>query len=156
LNAQPHPSGASAPPPPKGATVPNPNLPPLPAGLPAVFSFGLANNDVSWMIGSGIPWQLRYQYLAGGVNTGNGWATWNSPPGQFALDYITASRAANLIPVFIYYQILQSGPNYSEYSNLNNAATMRTYFADFKLLMQKCAQAGGPLFVDIEPDLTGV
>ena len=24
------------------------------------------------------PFGLRYQYLAGGVNTGNGWATWNT------------------------------------------------------------------------------
>ncbi len=129
-------------------------LPAAPAGLPNYFSFGLSNNDTTWMTGSGVPWNARYQYLSGGANTGNGWATWNSN-GSFATSYINASRSANLIPVFIYYQILQSAPAYDEYGNLNNAATMRAYFDDFKLLMQKCATAGGTIWVDLEPDLTG-
>ena len=30
------------------------------------------------------PFRFRYQYLAGGVNTGNGWATWNAN-GAFVL-----------------------------------------------------------------------
>src|SRR5438045_2610873 len=77
-------------------------LPPIPTGLPLYFSFGLFNQDTNWITGSGIPWDFRYQYLSGGVNTGDGWATWNSPPGQYALNYIAASRAANLIPGFIY------------------------------------------------------
>jgi hypothetical protein len=106
------------------------------------------------MTGSGVPWNARYQYLAGGANTGNGWATWNSN-GGFATSYINASRSANLIPMFIYYQILQSAPAYDEYANLNNAATMRAYFDDFKLLMQKCGAASGTIWVDLEPDLTG-
>jgi hypothetical protein len=106
------------------------------------------------MTGSGVPWNARYQYLAGGANTGNGWATWNSN-GGFATNYINASRSANLIPMFIYYQILQSAPAYDEYANLNNAATMRAYFDDFKLLMQKCGAASGTIWVDLEPDLTG-
>jgi hypothetical protein len=116
---------------------------------------GLGNFDASWMTGSGVPWDLRYQYLAGGVNTGNGWSTWNDPPGQFALYYIQASRSADLIPVFIHYQILQSAPHYAEFQNLQNASTMRAYYDDFKLLMEKCTEAGGRVFVNIEPDLTG-
>ena len=36
------------------------------------------------------PYGFRYQYLAGGVNTGNGWATWN-PDGAFATYYIRES-----------------------------------------------------------------
>src|SRR5215203_4400413 len=107
--------GPSSEKPPQG---PQTNLPPIPAGLPTHFGVGLSNFDVSWITGSGVPWSLRYQYLAGGVNTGDGWAGWNSPPGQFALSYINASRGAGLVPVFIYYQILQSAPNYDEYANL--------------------------------------
>ncbi len=33
------------------------------------------------------PFGLRYQYLAGGVNTGNGWATWNTN-GDFVKWYV--------------------------------------------------------------------
>jgi hypothetical protein len=52
----------------------------------------------------------RYQYLAGGVNTGQGWATWN-PNGTFASMYVRESLAAHLIPVLTYYQLLQSKPS---------------------------------------------
>jgi hypothetical protein len=137
-------------------TAPN-NLPPIPSGLPSYFAYGLSNGDISNMP-PGTPWNFRYQYLAGGANTGDGWATWNSPPGQFAVNYINTSQSSNLITVFIYYQILQSAPHYDEYANLNAPSTMYAYFDDFKLLMQKCAQAAGsnPVFVNLEPDLTGV
>ena len=142
--------------PPRGAAAAKPaSLPPIPAGLPGHFSFGLFNTDTAWMTTSGVPWDTRYQYLAGGVNTGNGWANWNSPPGQYALNFIDDARASHTIPGFIYYQILQSAPHYNEFANLNDPATMRAYYDDFKLLMQKAAQRPGPLFVDLEPDLTG-
>ena len=39
-----------------------------------------------------VPFKFRYQYLAGGVNTGNGWSTWN-PNGAFVSDYIADSAA---------------------------------------------------------------
>src|SRR5262249_39135825 len=119
-------------------------------------SFGLFNSDTSWITGSGAPWNYRYAYLTGGVNTGDGWATWNSPAGQFALNYINDAHTSNTIPGFVYYQILQSAPNYDEYSNLNDAGTMHGYYDDFKLLMQMSAQGGGPVLIIIEPDLTGV
>src|SRR5438270_1194084 len=49
----------------------------LPAGLPPTFWLGVASppDGLSWMTGSGVAWDARYQYLAGGVNTGNGWST---------------------------------------------------------------------------------
>src|SRR3954451_25245647 len=63
----------------------------LPAGLPNHFGVGLTANPTEagiygWMPQSGVPWDYAYQYLAGGVNTGHGWETWN-PNGQFALWY---------------------------------------------------------------------
>lgn len=138
------------------AAATTPTLPPIPAGLPSYFSFGLFNSDPSWLAGSTVPWNTRYQYLAGGANTGGGWATWNSPPGQYALNYITASRAGGVIPAFVYYQILQSTPGPDEITNLTTPATMRAYYDDFKLLLQESAQGGGPVLINIEPDLTGV
>jgi hypothetical protein len=122
--------------------------------VPTYFSYGLFNANTP-DLPSGLRLDYRYQYLSGGANTGNGWATWQSN-GGYATSYINSSRSAGVNPAFIYYQILQSAPSYDEYSNFQNSATMRSYYDDFKLLMQKCGQAGGNILVDIEPDLTGV
>jgi len=134
--------------------TPASGLPPIPAGLPTYYSFGLFSGNTS-DLPVGVPVNYRYQYLAGGVNTGDGWAEWN-PGGGYATNYINSTRGVGMMPTFIYYQILQSAPSYDEYSNFQNASTMHNYYDDFKLLMQKCGQAGGTIMVDIEPDLTGV
>src|SRR4051812_44360273 len=57
-------------------SAPN-TLPPIPGNLPNHFAYGLFNGDISDMH-VGVPYDYRYQYLAGGVNTGDGWRTWNS------------------------------------------------------------------------------
>ncbi len=128
--------------------------------------FGLSNgpSELSWMTASGVPWKYRFQYLAGGVNTPNPWETWQDPakpPGQFVLDYQAASAGAGYLPVYTYYELLQSNPSSGnderarDYSNLTNAATMKAYYADFAFLMDKLNQAGGPALVHVEPDLWG-
>src|ERR1700716_902218 len=134
-----------------------------PPVLTSGFGFGLANgpSDIGWMTSSGVPWGYRYQYLAGGVNTGTGWETWNTPPGQFAGYYMTNSANNRYFPVFTYYELLQSNPSTGtnesdrDFSNLNNAATMNAYYANFVLLMQKAAAFGGQVIVQVEPDLWG-
>src|SRR4051794_29181997 len=55
------------------------------------------------------PFKYRYQYLAGGVNTGNGWSTWNEN-GTFVTRYVDESAKAHMTPVFTYYMIRQSLP----------------------------------------------
>jgi hypothetical protein len=136
---------------------------PLPASR---LEFGLSNGDTTWMTASGVPWRYRFTYLAGGVNTTNNWLTWQDPakpPGQYALDYMTNSTAApaSYIPVFTWYQLLQSLPSSGsseldrDYSNLNNAATMASYYASFKVLMQKAGQYGSQAVVHVEPDFWG-
>ena len=136
---------------------------PLPASR---LEFGLSNADVNWMTSSGVPWKYRFTYLAGGVNTQNNWLTWQDPAkpaGQFALDYMTSSSTApaSYVPVFTWYQLLQSTPSTGsseldrDYSNLNNATTMSSYYASFKVLMQKAAQYGGQVVVHVEPDFWG-
>jgi len=137
------------------------------AGLPSSrLEFGLSSSDTAWMNSSGVPWGYRFAYLAGGVNTTNNWLTWQDPakpPGQFALDYMTSSTTApaNYIPVFTWYQLLQSTPSTGsseldrDYSNLNTASTMSSYYSSFKILMQKAAQYGGQVVVHVEPDFWG-
>src|SRR5438270_11768580 len=63
----------------------------LPTGLPTHFAFGIgAGAGDAWMPQSGVPWDFRFQYLVGGVNTGSGWETWNAN-GTFALNYANES-----------------------------------------------------------------
>lgn len=134
-------------------------LPPVPSGIPGFMSMGLLNGHTDVIpLAASVPLNYRYWYLAGGVGTGKGWASWNSPAGQVATNYINESNSRNLSTVFIYYQILQSAPHYNEYANLNDPSVMRAYFDDFKLLMQKIAasNARGRVLINIEPDLNGV
>ena len=108
------------------------------------------------------PFGLRYQYLAGGVNTGNGWATWNTN-GDFVKWYVQDSVANDMVAVFPYYQLLQSNPSNGsgeaarDLNNLKNDSTMADYWADVRLFMKKAeaGSSGHPVVLHIEPDLWG-
>ena len=106
------------------------------------------------------PFAFRYQYLAGGVNTGSGWATWNTN-GDFARYYIEESVANGIIPVFTYYQIYQSLPGGGSESdavaaNINNSATMTAYYNDLKLFFLKAGAFPNKMVVlHVEPDFWG-
>jgi hypothetical protein len=58
-------------------------LAPLPAGWPHHFAVGVSDppGDAQALQGHAQV-DMRSRYLAGGVNTGHGWATWN-PNGSF-------------------------------------------------------------------------
>ncbi|MBI2864416.1 MAG: hypothetical protein HYX94_07625 [Chloroflexi bacterium] len=134
----------------------------LPRGLPDHFFLGLANHpdELKWMVGSGVPWDARYYYLSGGVNTGQSWTDW-LPDGGFASIYMADSARNGYLPVFSYYQIQKSAPGLGNseveiaFSNLNNLDTMAAYYAEFKLLMEKARAFGKPVLVHVEPDLWG-
>src|SRR3954468_4360629 len=108
------------------------------------------------------PFTYRYQYLAGGVNTGDGWPTWN-PNGSFATMYARESFDARLTPVFTLYTIRQSLPGRddgdearADLSNLANAATMRDWYANARLLFKRAgAFKKRRVIVHVEPDLWG-
>ncbi|MCU1448078.1 MAG: hypothetical protein JWP02_248 [Acidimicrobiales bacterium] len=149
-------------------------VPPPPAGLPTHLGIGLSAHPddtgvYGWMPNSGIPFDYSYQYLAGGVNTGNGWATWNTS-GQFPLWYAQGAASHNYVPVFPYDQLLQSngpcggcGEAQRDLANLNAPATTSAYFSDFTLLMKRLgnktwdniAGFGKTAVVHVEPDLSG-
>ena len=135
---------------------------PLPAGWPNQLELGMSDSPGgAAAMKATAPFRFRYQYLAGGVNTGSGWATWNSN-GDFVRFYIEDSVANGIIPVFTYYMMLQSAPGGGSgeagpvFNNLNNTATMTAYFNDLKLFFQK---AGGfptqKVVLHMEPDLWG-
>src|SRR5256885_6109028 len=104
--------------------------------------------------------EARYQYLAGGVNTGSGWSTWN-PAGSFVTRYVSESRKAGLVPVFTYYQLLQSsapgcggGEDKADLCRLRDAGVMGAYWADLRLALRRM-HGGRPGVLHVEPDLRG-
>src|SRR3989442_1234007 len=82
------------------------NLPELPTGWPSgSLQLGMSDGPGgAAALREFAPFGVRYQYLAGGVNTGQGWATWN-PDGSFVSNYIKESVDNQLTPVFTYYMI---------------------------------------------------
>ena len=109
-----------------------------------------------------MPLRFRYQYLAGGVNTGGGWATWN-PGGTFVDRYVGESAKAGMIPVFSYYMIRQSLPGRDDsdepravLSNLRNSSTMGAWLDDVRLFMKRAAHfPRRTIVLQVEPDMWG-
>jgi hypothetical protein len=142
----------------------------VPAGLSNHFGFGIeAGQGDTWMPESGIAWDYRWQYLAGGVNTNQGWETWN-PNGTFALYYAMEADQRGFIPMFPYYELFQSSGNCNScnenqktLTNLNTPATMRAYFDNFALLMKRLGPGtydgikgfSKTALVNVEPDFSG-
>ncbi len=133
---------------------------PLPAGWPTRVELGMGDSPGgAAAMKATAPFAFRYQYLSAGVNTGYGWSTWN-PGGDFARYYIEDSIANGIIPVFTYYNIVQSLPgngNESQvFNNLNNTSTMTAYYNDLKLFFQKAGGfPGNKVVLHVEPDLWG-
>jgi hypothetical protein len=135
----------------------------LPVGWPHHFVLGVADSpgDAHRLVQHAAV-DARYQYLAGGVNTGQGWATWN-PDGTFASMYVRESIKAHVMPVLSYYQLLQSKPAVGssemqkDLANLRDPGTMRAYWSDYRLLLHRVADAAGghPAVIHLEPDLWG-
>jgi len=134
---------------------------PLPTGWPASLELGMADGPGgAAAMRATAPFAFRFQYLAGGANTGGGWATWNTN-GDFARFYIQDSAAHGVVPVFTYYMLLQSAPgggseSNAVFTNLNNTATMTAYFNDLRLFFQKAgALPSQKVVLHVEPDFWG-
>jgi hypothetical protein len=144
------------------ATVPtDAQQAPLPPGWPARIELGMADAPGgAAAMRATAPFAFRYQYLSGGANTGYGWSTWNTN-GDFARYYIEDSIAQGIIPVFTYYNILQSLPGgggepAAVYTNLNTTGTMTAYYNDLKLFFQRAgAFPTQKVVLHVEPDLWG-
>jgi hypothetical protein len=138
------------------------SLPALPAGWPTTLQLGMSDSPGgAAQMKATAPFGFRYQYLAGGANTGSGWSTWN-PSGAFATYYIQDSVANAIVPVFTYYMIRQSAPGNAQdeasgvANNLQNQATMAAYFNDLKLFFQRAGAFPSNLVVlHVEPDMWG-
>jgi hypothetical protein len=147
----------------------------VPAGLPHHLSFGVLNDPgtASFLDAqrsqNGTAYAFRYQYLTGGVNTGNGWEQWIKPGylGEYAVSYMQESAAHGYIPAFSYYEMCLSngahpGSNCNSGNqlqqvagNVNTPSTMNAYFANWALLMREIGAFGKPVLVIVEPDTWG-
>jgi hypothetical protein len=116
-----------------------------PGGLPPYFGLGLKSdhNNLSWMLNSAVPWDYRYQYL------NVGWENWNSPSGQVVTNYIQDSVSNHYTPVFDWYLAGSQG----NLTNLPTPSFMNTYFASWKLMLQKAGAFSSPVIVHVEPDM---
>jgi hypothetical protein len=134
-------------------------LPPLPHGWPKTLQIGLSDSPGgAAALRSSAPFGFRYQYLAGGVNTGSGWSTWN-PDGTFASMYVQDSWAHHIVPVLSYYQMLQSNPAGGDeatvdLAHMRDPTLMQAYWSDVRLLFQR-VKGTQPVVVHVEPDLWG-
>ncbi len=129
------------------------------------------------------PFDVRYIYIAGGIADGPGpcascatnctsngascdnehgcgwWGCyqWDQlPPGQYAGYFITAAQANTQIPMFSYYELLQSSDvaeGSAEVTAANDSAFMSRYYADFRFLLQQIGTTRA--FLHIEPDFWG-
>jgi hypothetical protein len=134
-------------------------LPALPKGWPSSLQIGLTDSPGgAAALRRSAPFGFRYQYLAGGVNTGAGWSTWN-PDGAFASLYVRDSWAHGVVPVLTYYMLLQSKPAggdeaTTDLAHLHDPQLMQAYWDDVRLLFRR-VRGARPVVVHVEPDLWG-
>ncbi|ADB51819.1 hypothetical protein [Conexibacter woesei] len=136
-------------------------LPPPPAGWPATLQLGLADGaGGAAATRAKFRTGLRYQYLAGGVNTGRSWSTWN-PGGAFVSNYVRESLKARTTPVFSYYMLRHSAPGArdrdearADLRNLREPATMKAWYEDLALAFARAGRfKPAKVVFQIEPDL---
>ncbi len=134
-------------------------------GLPQYLSVGSVSEDTAEHLNF---WQTfdsgnknhrvdsRYIYLNGGPI--QGWDTWTGTPGDRAVSYIRNSRQLGMIPIFVFYNIADSGEGYlSDVAHVQNASYMRAYFTNLKLALDIIRQESpdDPVEMILEPDFLG-
>lgn len=119
----------------------------VPDGLPKRLTVGLyAVHGDTWMASSGVPWDARFRYLARGWR--NNFGAW-SDDGSWAVAYMSEAEARGEIPVLAYIELMD--PSNTDYlGRIQNPEAMATYFADFKLLMERVRDFGKPVVVLVE------
>jgi hypothetical protein len=135
---------------PEAATVPVD----IATATPSSLLVGLFENPGgTWMDSSGVHWNARYCYLTKGWANNWGWGQYD---GWFALSYFKECDEINTIPCIAYYQVNGESPYpYDESKFLvkcQTDSTMKSYFSDFKLLMQRAKEFGKPVYILLEAD----
>jgi len=127
----------------------------VPPGLPARVAVGLfEESGQTWMKNSGARWDARYRYFTKGWV--NNWG-WSANDGSWGLAYLNESAQQGYLPVVQYYQLFgeAGGGESATLQKVQTASTMRSYFGDFKILMQRVKDFGKPALVLLEADGVG-
>jgi hypothetical protein len=124
----------------------------IPTGMPARLLVGLfEDTGQTWMKDSAVPWNVRYRYFVKGWMDNWGWGPTN---GQWGLQYLRECDAQGFLPAVQYYQMNgEPGGGEDQFlAKAQNVATMRSYFSDFKVLMERAKEFGKPVLVLVEAD----
>jgi hypothetical protein len=124
----------------------------IPQGLPARMAVGLfEDSGQTWMKNSAVKWDARYRYFTKGWVNNWGWGAYD---GSWGLAYLKECDAQGFIPAVQYYQMNgeAGGSEAAFLSKAQNATTMKGYFGDFKILMQRIKEFGKPVLVLLEAD----
>ncbi|UXI66542.1 cellulose-binding domain-containing protein [Tahibacter amnicola] len=141
-----------------GAGASAPGMPPHLA-IGSVSEDTPADLDFWWDIGAGRRNRrvdVRYIYLNGGSFAG--WDTWSNEPGGRARSFIRESRRLGFIPYFVFYNIPDSGEDYTlDLAHMQSASYMAAYFRNLALALRIANEESpddtvGFLF---EPDFIG-
>ena len=127
----------------------------IPSGLPGRVLVGLfEDTGQTWMKASGARWDVRYRYFTKGWV--NNWG-YSQNDGSWGLGYLRESDQQGYLPAIQYYQLFAEagGGEAATLQKLQNASTMRAYFSDFKILMQRVKDFGKPTLVLLEADALG-
>lgn len=105
----------------------------------------------TWMANSGVPWNARYMYLSLGWADNWGWGDFN---GDYAFNYMIEAENMGALPVFEFYILNNIGVGGYEalYTKTQDATTMKSYFQQFKLLLSRAVEYGGPVLILVEAD----
>ena len=121
------------------------------------------------------PFDVRYNYLSGGLFQsetpctacgascpGGWWGCYNTPPGAYATMFMTKTAMASQVPMFSYYELLQTAlaanPNFQEGTaevtqTANDVGIMTRYYNDWRFLLQQIGTSR--VMIHIEPDFWG-
>lgn len=127
----------------------------IPTGVPARLTVGLfEDTGGTWMRNSGVPWDTRYRYFTKGWVNNWGWSGYD---GSWGLSYMRECDGQGRMPAIQYYQMNgEAGGGEGQFlQKVQNASTMRSYFGDFKILMQRAKDFGKPVYVLLEADGPG-
>ncbi|MFP2912721.1 hypothetical protein ACLESD_48480, partial [Pyxidicoccus sp. 3LFB2] len=129
---------------------------PVPIGLPNRLMVGLFEEaGQNWMSTSGVPWDVRYRYFTKGWVDNWGWGQYD---GSWGATFMQESFTQGYIAAPVFYQLFSEpgGGEGESLAKVQNATTMRSYFSDVRLLMQRAKEHGKPVLVLIEPDAVGL
>ena len=127
----------------------------IPSGLPARMLVGLfEDTGATWMKTSGVPWGARYRYFTKGWV--NNWG-FGAADGSWGLGYLRECDTQGYVPAVQYYQLFgeAGGGESATLQKVQNATTMRSYFGDVKILLQRVKDFGKPALILVEADAFG-